>query len=213
MNPLNDPRLLIIALKGLPISIVAMLRYYPQPTTQAHLCDVLFSSDKTMSTALHVLETFQILAHSTEGWSITANITLLGFSLPEWFQETVEPDLPVEKAVEKGRKISDSKRLTTSSTSIKYLTNLKPEKNLLLVVPEPKVKPKTKPKPKPEPELRSEDSEEFRDCHRAALEAGIKEPRATDLAKMPHVSVALIEYHVDGCPAGGSEDRAGYLPH
>ena len=76
MDPQQDPRLLIIALKGLPTSIVALLRNYPQPVSQAHLCDMLDSSDKTMSKALHRLEAFQILTHSTDGWSITANITL-----------------------------------------------------------------------------------------------------------------------------------------
>jgi hypothetical protein len=190
MDPRKDPRVLIIALKGLPISIAALLREYPQPVTQAHLCDMWSSSDKTMSRALHLLEAFQILIHSAEGWSITANITQLGFSLPEWFQEAVEPDLPVEKPVEKGRKISDSSPLTTSSTSSNQLTNLKLEKNQLLELPvlEPEQEPRSK--------LRSENSQEFQKCHRAALDAGIEDPKATSLARLPHVSVELIEYHV-----------------
>ena len=193
MDPQQDPRLLIIALKGLPTSLVALLRNYPQPVTQAHLCDMLNSTDKTMSSALHKLEAFQILSHCSKGWSVTVHIVLLGFSLPEWLQVAVEPVKPVKKPVTKGRKISDSSPLTTSSTGIKYLTNLKPEKNLLPVLD---LEPETELKPEPEPELRSEDSREFRECRQAALQAGIEEPRASNLAKLPHVSVELIEGHV-----------------
>jgi hypothetical protein len=78
------PRFPIIALKGLPITITALLCKSELPVTQTRLCDQVDSTDKTMSKALHRLEEFQILLHSEEGWSVTANVTLLGFSLPEW---------------------------------------------------------------------------------------------------------------------------------
>jgi len=131
MNPKEDPRIPIVALKGLPITVVAMLCQYAQPVSQAHLCDVLDYSDKTMSRALHRLEFFQMLSHSAEGWSVTIHIALLGFSLPEWLQAEVEPvepvdTCPVDKPVGKGRNFSDPTPLTTtSSTSNIKLTNKK----------------------------------------------------------------------------------------
>lgn len=199
MNPQQDPRVLIIALKGLPTSIAALLCKYAQPVTQAHLCDMFNSSDKTMSRALHRLQEFQILTHSDEGWSVTVHVALLGFNLPEWLQAAVAPDVPVEKSVEKGRKISDSSPLTTSSTSSnRSLTNLKTEKNLLLeeLEPEPESEQESRADPNEKPKPRSENSREFQECRQAALAAGIDEPKASTLARMPHVSVEMIEYHV-----------------
>jgi len=180
MHPQEDPRLLIVALRGLPITVAAMLCKYAQPVSQAHLCDLLNYTDKTMSNALHRLEEFQMLSHSAEGWSVTANITLLGYSLPEWLQRPVEPDAPVEKPVdtcpvdafpqEQGRKISDPAPLTTSSTRGIKLTNKKLEKNLVLVDPKLKFEPEPEAELEVEPELdpgqKTKSPEKVRECRR-----------------------------------------------
>lgn len=100
MDPQNDPRLPIVALRGLPITVAAMLCKYPQPVSQAHLCHLLCYSDKTMSTALHRLQEFQILSHSELGWRVTAHVTLLGFSLPAWLLPADETDALLENPVD-----------------------------------------------------------------------------------------------------------------
>ena len=204
MNPQEDPRFPIIALKGLRTSIAALLCCYQQPVTQTHLCDLLDSSDKTMSKALHCLEEFQIVSHSPEGWSVTVHVTLLGFSLPEWLQTEDESDEPVEKPVdtcpqEKSRKFSDSR--APSSTSSSYLTSVKLEKNLLLELPEqePETEPELEPEsePEPEPEPKPKNPKKFRECYEAALEAGIWPTKSYKLAEMPHVTPELIKYHIE----------------
>ena len=198
MNPLEDPRVLIVALKGLPTSIAALLCQYQQPVTQAHLCDMLDSSDKTVSKALHRLQEFQILSHSEEGWSVTANVALLGFSPQVGATQKIQA--PVDKPVEKGRKFSDPSLSSSTSTSSIKLTSLKLEENLLL-----DLDPEPEPEPDPEPETEPDGSEKYRECHAAALEAGISEPKATLLAKLPHISVELIEYHVERALSEGQK--------
>ena len=215
MNPQEDPRLLIVALRGLPITVAATLCKYPQPVSQAHLCNLLCYSDKTMSIALHRLEEFQMLSHSAEGWSVTVHITLLGFSLPEWLQEPDEPvdnpvDIcPVDKPVEKGRKFSDSTSLTTSSTSSIKLTNKKLEKNLLLVDPESKFKTEPELETDPAPEAVSKPNtkspEMIRECHQAAINSGIGEPKATVVAKLPYSTPEMIEQFVEEALADGQK--------
>jgi hypothetical protein len=164
-----------------------------------------------MSKALHRLEEFQILSHSEEGWSVTIHVTLLGLSLPEWLQLPSEPDEPVDKPVEKGRKFSDSS--APSSTSSIKLTNLKPEKNQLLeqLDPEPEPKkapePKTRPKPKKAPEAETEpkSAETIEECYEIALAAGIWEDRARKIAEMPLVTPQYIEDHIKVVQAEGKE--------
>jgi len=213
MNPQKDPRLPIVALKGLPITIAALLCCYQQPVTQTHLCDLFDSSDKTMSKALHRLQEFQILSHSAEGWSITVHVTLLGLSLPEWLQTEVEPEVPVDKPVEKGRKFSDPVAPSSTSSSIK-LTNLELEKNLLLVLdpePETEQEPEFEPEPVPEPvpelerDQKPRSQEKIRECYETALAAGIWEKKARILAELPHVTPQFIVDHIKAVQAEGKE--------
>lgn len=227
MNPQEDPRLLIVALRGLPITVAGMLCNYPQPVSQAHLCSVLCTSDKTMSIALSILQEFQMVSQSPEGWSVTIYVAQLGYQLPEWLQAADKTGEPVDTCPvdtypvdtcpvnalpqEKGRKISDPNPLTTSS-SIK-LINKNLEKNLVLVDHGLKNKSKTEPelKPKPKPEKNPKSPEMIRECRQAAHESGIGEPKATSIAKLAHTTPEMIVQYVQAALAMG--ERVGLAIH
>jgi len=196
MNPQQDPRELLSALDDLAVRIASLLSFESEPVTQAHLCSLTHRSSKTVSRSLHLLEQYQVCVHSAEGWSNTARADLLYAHHPA-IVSSQEIQAPVDKAAHKRRKISTSSPLTTSSTSSnRSLTNLKPEKNLLLPELEPEPEEESRADPKEKPKFRPENSREFQECHQAALAAGIEEPKASNLARLPYVSVELIEYHV-----------------
>jgi len=186
----KDPRPTIIALKGLPITIAAILHLYPQPVSSALLGSLLSCSDKTLSTALSKLQEFQMVDHSSQGWTITASVVLLGFSLPVWLQPAEETGqsgetCPVDKPVEKGRNISDSPATTSS---IKIINNNNNNNKDLVV--DPKIKNLAKADVKPK------SLEMIRDCHQAAHNAGIGEPKATFVANLPHTTPEMIKKYV-----------------
>ena len=215
----TDPLTLVAALGALEVQIATRLLHERLPVTQTHLCNVLHKTDKTVARALYNLVINQICAHSPEGWRISSDgaFRLFGIrELPQASQMPVEPEVPVDNPVEtcpvgifpqeKGRKISDSIPLTTSSTSSIKLTNLKLEENLLLVDSklkfEPEPESETVQDPEPEPEAKTETekkptgSEKIQECYETALAAGIWEQTAQELAELKHVTPELINYHI-----------------
>jgi len=140
MNTQEDPRTLIAGLGALEVQIAARLLHEPLPVTQTHLCNVLHKTDKTVARALYNLELCEICSHSPLGWSNTpeGEYRLFGIRrLPDAPQLAVEPETSVEKAVQKGRKNSDSPPKTTRNTSRIKSTRLDPEENLPDPDPEP----------------------------------------------------------------------------
>lgn len=76
MQQPNDPRMLVIALQGLPITIALLLSFEHQPVTEKHLCSMLSKTDKTVAAAIHKLKEFSMITRTTQGWMISTALQL-----------------------------------------------------------------------------------------------------------------------------------------
>ena len=101
----SDPRMLVIALAGLPITIAILLNLEHQPVTEKHLCSMLGKTDKTVASSLHKLQELQIITRTTQGWTIATNAQLPLMAIAE----------PVENLLIKSRKNSDFSNSCSSS--------------------------------------------------------------------------------------------------
>ena len=168
MQHSDDPRLLVIALAGLPLTIAILLSYEHQPVTEKHLCSMLSKTDKTIASSLHKLKEFQIITRTTQGWTITTNAQLPLMAL----------QVPVDNLCTKSRKNSDSPHSSSSSSFNKN------QEEITLLLPE-------------------QESEKFRLLKQACISSGIREPKASVIARLDHVTPEMIIAHCKNALAEG----------
>jgi hypothetical protein len=178
MQPSHDPRMLVIALAGLPITIALLLSFEHQPVTEKHLCSMLGKTDKTIASALHKLKEFQIITRTTQGWTITENYQLPLMAIREPVDNLLikRDNLLIKRdnLLIKSRKNSDF-----LSSSVVVVDSRDPQN----------ISESTT--------TTTKESEKFRLLKKTCILAGIHEPKASTIARMPGMTTDMIARHVE----------------
>jgi len=188
---------LVSVLKGAPLSVLVLLMISRQPLSAQYLERRSRYSDKLVHSALLLLEEkFLITRNGRYSWQLSST----GWQLPlmnlidesstvqapdsqgEGNPSSDEDNSEEAKVGETTRNFSDSEFLRLPSSS----------RSLNLELKDLEVK---------EPQL-ERDPEKFRVSENLAAcdAADIREPKRSKLSKLPHVSAALIRYHVQTSP-------------
>ncbi|OGN72158.1 MAG: hypothetical protein A2X25_00385 [Chloroflexi bacterium GWB2_49_20] len=130
MQPLSDPRLLVIALSGLPITLALLLSFEHQPVSEKHICSMLGISDKTAASALHRLKEFQIITRVTGGWTISEGYQLPVSAIREpvenlWIKNRKNSDFSSSSSVVVDSREPHFKAESTTTTTIKESENFR----------------------------------------------------------------------------------------
>lgn len=169
----EDPRIMICALAGLPVTIAILLYYERQPVTEKHLCAMLGKTDKTVSAALHKLKEFGLISRTSQGWVIASASQLRLGEISE----------AVDNLWIKSRNFSDSPDSSCSSLN----------KNQSIESSEEEQEPSTKSRNFSE---QDNSNPNFSAIRKACLDAGIRDPKASAIAKLPHTTPEYIAAHI-----------------
>ncbi len=168
-------------LKGAPLAVFVCLYLSQRPLRAGEIADYTGYTDKPVSTALKMLKEMNAITRNQNGW----------------YTHQLPLPFPVLSAPEKIRNFSDS---SGSSESINLLTttttiNLNKNERDFTLTDGKKVG------------IFPTFSRNFSDSLAAALAAGIREPKASALAALPHVTPEYIRAHV--AAAAGEENPLG----
>lgn len=188
-------------LKGSPLSILMALALVRQPVKAEWLQTVTGYSDKSISAGLAVLKEFGLATRNGRyAWQIADGIEQLPLMAIDPEKETDLPEGPAETVVqpEENDPATRGKDAHGAADTAPRKENPRSaaQKFRLGEIPCPLVVSRSinlepRKEVKPLPESRSSDTEIFR----VLDEYGIREPKRSQLAGLPHISARLIRYH------------------
>jgi len=191
-----DPSIkLVRTLKGAPLSILMILRLIGQPATAEYLERTSGYTDKPVNAALLLLEEYGLISRNGRyAWQICAGVQQLPLmNMLDNPSSNENPDSQGEENLSSDEDNSDSIGGTRNLSESELFRLPSSSRSLNLDFKDLEVK---------ELPLLEHDPELFRVTENlAACEAAdIREPKRSRLSKLPHVTAALIRYHVQTAP-------------